>query len=51
MAYKSDSTTATPQATPSPTVPEFPPIAIIALTLALLMTAVVMKQEKPGVKV
>jgi len=45
-------TTATPTQTigttqPTPTTPEFPTIAIIPIALALLFTAVLLKQKKP----
>jgi hypothetical protein len=48
----STSTTATPtqaigSTQPTPTTPEFPALAIVPIALALLFTAVVLKQKKP----
>jgi hypothetical protein len=36
--------------TPTPSAPEFPPIAIIPLALALLFAAIIVKQKKPQAK-
>jgi hypothetical protein len=52
ILYIPSTTSATPTQTfattqPTPTVPEFPAIAIVPLALALLFTAVFLKQKKP----